>query len=288
MGDLFEYRLPVKLFIVIDPSGKLKCQTGFALETIIGLRHMYANLWRDLSAIMERDPAASNRLAAIFLYPSFQVMFAYRVAHGLWRIGFHFVARLIMQIARLLTGIEIHPAAKIGPGFFVDHGMGTVIGQTTEIGRDVTLYHDVTLGGVMPAIDSQKQRDAKRHPTLGDYVVVGAGAQILGPITISRCARVGGNSVVTRDVPEGATVVGVPARQMGKGDAKLSCEVSFMPYAVHSGLDSDPRERTIRALVDEVQRQRSTLSDLEKQLENLARPAAAKKEKQKSKPKLGS
>ena len=123
---------------------------------------MFANLCRDLSAIMERDPAASSRLAAIFLYPSFQVMVAYRLSHGLWSIGFHFVARLIMQIARILTGIEIHPAAKIGPGFFVDHGMGTVIGQTTEIGRDVTLYHDVTLGGVMPAIDSQKQRDAKR------------------------------------------------------------------------------------------------------------------------------
>ena len=121
---------------------------------------MYTNLWRDLSAIMERDPAASNRLAVIFLYPSFQVMVAYRVSHGLWCIGLHFIARLIMQIARVLTGIEIHPAAKIGPGFFVDHGMGTVIGQTAEIGRDVTLYHDVTLGGVMPT-DSQKQRDAK-------------------------------------------------------------------------------------------------------------------------------
>ena len=257
------------------------------MRTSIGFRHMFANLCRDLSAIMERDPAASSRLAAIFLYPSFQVMVAYRVSHGLWSIGFHFVARLIMQIARILTGIEIHPAAKIGPGFFVDHGMGTVIGQTTEIGRDVTLYHDVTLGGVMPAIDSQKQRDAKRHPTLGDYVIVGAGAQILGPITVSRCARIGGNSVVTKDVPEGATVVGVPARQMSKGDARPSDEASFMPYAVHSGLDSDPRERTIRALVDEMQSQRSALSNLEKQLGNLARPAAVRKEKQKSRPKSG-
>ena len=248
---------------------------------------MFANLCRDLSAIMERDPAASSRLAAIFLYPSFQVMVAYRVSHGLWRIGFHFVARLIMQIARILTGIEIHPAAKIGPGFFVDHGMGTVIGQTTEIGRDVTLYHDVTLGGVMPAIDSQKQRDAKRHPTLGDYVIVGAGAQILGPITVSRCARIGGNSVVTKDVPEGATVVGVPARQMSKGDASPSEEAGFMPYAVYSGLDSDPRERTIQALANEMQSQRSALSNLEKQLGNLARPAAVRKEKQKSRPNSG-
>jgi serine O-acetyltransferase len=186
-----------------------------------------------------------------------------------------------------LTGIEIHPAAKIGPGFFVDHGMGTVIGQTTEIGRDVTLYHDVTLGGVMPAIDSQKQRDAKRHPTLGDYVIVGAGAQILGPIMVSRFARIGGNSVVTKDVPEGATVVGVPARQMSKGNARPSDAASFMPYAVHSGLDSDPRERTIQTLVNEMQSQRSALNDLEKQLGNLGRPAAVRKEKQKSRPKSG-
>ena len=166
----------------------------------------------------------------MFLYPSFQVMVAYRLSHGLWCIGLHFIARLIMQIARILTGIEIHPAAKIGPGFFVDHGMGTVIGQTSEIGRDVTLYHDVTLGGVMPAIDSQKQRNAKRHPTLGDYVIIGAGAQILGPITVSRCARVGGNSVVTRDVPEGAT-----------GGLCGECVVSAFPDETGSCPDIPPQ-----------------------------------------------
>lgn len=246
---------------------------------------MYTNLYRDLEAIMERDPAASNRLAAIFLYPSFQVMVAYRISHGLWGIGLYFIARLLMQITRVLTGIEIHPAAKIGPGFFVDHGMGTVIGQTAEIGCDVTLYHDVTLGGVMPAIDSQKQRDSKRHPTLGDFVIVGAGAQILGPITVGRCARVGGNSVVTKDVPDGATVVGVPAREMNKIEEKPADESSFMPYAVHSGLDFDPREQTIRALVDEVQSQRGLLNDLEQQLGHLVGPVPVKKETHKAKPK---
>jgi serine O-acetyltransferase len=257
----------------------------YSTKAKTGLKYMFANLRRDLNAIMERDPAASNRLAAIFLYPSFQVMLAYRLSHILWQMRLRFIARLIMQIARVLTGIEIHPAAKIGSGFFVDHGMGTVIGETAEIGRDVTLYHDVTLGGVMPAVDSDKQRAAKRHPTLGDYVIVGAGAQILGPITVHRCARVGGNSVVTKDVPEAATVVGVPARQMSKTTTKAEADTSFMAYGVQSGIDLDPRERTIRALVNEVQSQRARLSDLEDRLASAAAPASPKKVPRKTKPK---
>ena len=238
---------------------------------------MFSNLRRDLNAIIERDPAASNRWAVVFLYPSFQVMLAYRFSHHIWNFGFKFIARLIMQLARILTGIEIHPAAKIGAGFFVDHGMGTVIGQTAEIGQDVTLYHDVTLGGVMPAVDTDKQRASKRHPTLADNVIVGAGAQILGPITVHRCARVGGNSVVTRDVPEGATVVGVPARQMTKGTAKSATTLNFSPYAVPDDRESDPRERTIAALVDEVQTQRARLVALEEQLATATMPVAASK-----------
>ena len=237
---------------------------------------MFVNLRCDLNAIVERDPAAGSRLAAMFLYPSFQVMVAYRLSHCLWHLGLKFIARLIMQIARALTGIEIHPAAKIGPGFFVDHGMGTVIGQTAEIGR------------VMPAVDSEKQRNAKRHPTLGDYVIVGAGAQILGPIVISRCARVGGNSVVTKDVPEGTTVVGVPARQLSKADIKSTDTSVFMPYAVQSSLDLDPRERTIRALVDEVQSQKMRLVDLEKSISGNAISKSEKKSTRKVKPKLAS
>ena len=239
---------------------------------------MFSNLCRDLNAVLERDPAASSRWAVVFLYPSFQVMLAYRFSHHIWNFGFEFIARLIMQLARILTGIEIHPAAKIGAGFFVDHGMGTVIGQTTEIGQDVTLYHDVTLGGVMPAVETDKQRASKRHPTLADNVIVGAGAQILGPITVHRCARVGGNSVVTRDVPEGATVVGVPARQMTKGAAKKSAKnLNFSPYAVPDDRESDPRERTIAALVDEVQSQRARLVALEEQLATATMSVAASK-----------
>jgi serine O-acetyltransferase len=257
----------------------------YSTKANIGLKHMFANLRRDLNAIMERDPAAINRLEAVFLYPSFQVMLFYRLSHILWQMRLRFIARLIMQIARVLTGIEIHPAAKIGCGFFVDHGMGTVIGETAEIGRDVTLYHDVTLGGVMPAVDSDKQREAKRHPTLGDYVIVGAGAQILGPITVYRGARVGGNSVVTKDVPEAATVVGVPARQMSKTTTRSDADTSFMAYGVQLGIDLDPRERTIRELVGEVRSQHARLSDLEDRLVNAAASATSKKAPRKTKPK---
>ena len=159
----------------------------------------------DLNAIMERDPAAQGVFAAIFLYPSFHVLLFHRIAHPLWRWHFKFIARAIMLFARWLTGIEIHPQAKIGAGLFIDHGMGVVIGQTATIGENVTLYHGVTLGGVNPAENTNSQRDVKRHPTVGDNVIIGAGAQILGPITIHKCARVGGNSVVTKDVGEGIT-----------------------------------------------------------------------------------
>lgn len=192
-----------------------------------------------------------------------------------------------MQLARILTGIEIHPAAKIGAGFFVDHGMGTVIGETAEIGRDVTLYHDVTLGGVMPAVDSDKQRAAKRHPTIGDCVIVGAGAQILGPITVHSFARVGGNSVVAKDVPEGATVVGVPARQLTKTTTPAAPTANFIAYAVPDDRESDPRERTIAALVDEVQSQRARIAALEEQLSSAAVSSAATKSTVKVTPRRG-
>jgi serine O-acetyltransferase len=224
---------------------------------------MFAKLNRDLKAIMTRDPAASNRFAAVILYPSFHVMVAYRLSNPLWKMGLRFVARWIMQIARWLTGIEIHPGATIGCGFFVDHGSGVVIGETAVIGNNVTLYQGVTLGGVLPAVDAESQRSIKRHPTLGDDVIVGSGAQILGNITVNRCARVGGNSVVTKDVPEGATVVGVPARQMTTKTPSKKVDDSFQPYAVHDMANADPRERIITALVDEVQSLRARLNDME-------------------------
>jgi len=227
---------------------------------------MFGKLNRDLNAILERDPAAGSKLAAIFLYPSFQVMFAYRIANPLWRMGIRFPARFIMQFARWFTGIEIHPGATIGCGFFVDHGSGVVIGETAVIGRNVTLYQGVTLGGVLPAVDSEAQRSVKRHPTLGDEVIVGSGAQILGDLVVQDGAKVGGNSVVTRDVPAGATVVGVPARQLTAKTGTTSETKSFAAYGVSNPEEVDPRAKTIDALVAEVQTLRARLNDLEDRL----------------------
>ena len=187
--------------------------------------------------------------------------------------------------ARDVAGVVRERAVEIGPGVLGDEGMGTVVGEAAAVGRGVRLYVDVTLGGVMPAVGSDDQREAKRHPAVGDIVIVGAGAQILGPITVHHCARVGGNSVVTKDVPEATTVVGVPARQMSKTTTKAEADTSFMAYGVQSGIDLDPRERTIRALVDEVQSQRARLSDLEDRLTSAAAPAAPKNVARKTKPK---
>ncbi len=219
---------------------------------------MFAKLRADLSAILERDPAAGGRFSAMLLYPSFHVMLAHRFAHPLWHAGLHTLSRLIMQATRWLTGIEIHPAAKIGEGFFADHGMGIVIGQTAVLGRNVTLYHGVTLGGVMPAVDAKAQRSVKRHPTLEDGVIVGAGAQILGPVTVGACARVGGNSVVTKDVGEGQTVVGIPAKPLKKRPA----DGHFEPYAVSHMPLEDSQARTLSVLFAE-------LESLRKQIEVL-------------------
>lgn len=227
---------------------------------------MFGKLNRDLNAIMERDPAASSKLSAMFLYPSFQVMLAYRIANPLWRMKAKFLSRFIMQFARWITNIEIHPGATIACGFFIDHGAGVVIGETAIIGRNVTLYQGVTLGGVLPAVDAAEQRSTKRHPTVEDDVIVGSGAQILGPITVRRGARVGGNSVVTKDVPEGATVVGVPARQVTAKKNVAKTDEGFQAYGVSNPSEIDPRERTIAALVDEVQSLRARLNDMEDRL----------------------
>ena len=206
------------------------------------------NFWKEIDSIIERDPAAGSRLGVIFLYPSFHVMFFYKIGNILWRYNLKFFARLIMHFARIFTGIEIHPAAKIGSNFFMDHGLGIVIGETTEIGENVTIYQGVTLGGIMPSVESDLQRNQKRHPTVGNNVIIGSGAQILGAINIGDDARIGANSVVSRDVPANVTVAGVPAREFARSAKKET----FKPYAV-SDSDADPREKALVSLLKKVE-----------------------------------
>ena len=214
---------------------------------------------KEIDTIIERDPAAESRLGVIFLYPSFHIMIFYKLANTLWRYNLRFIARLIMQIGRMLTGIEIHPAAKIGCNFFMDHGLGIVIGETTEIGENVTIYQGVTLGGVMPSIESESQRNQKRHPTIGNNVIIGSGAQILGPIKVGDYARIGANSVVSKNVPSNVTVAGVPAREFSKS-SKLE---KFKAYAVSTN-EIDQREKTLNLLIEKVK----TLEKKIKSLEN--------------------
>ena len=210
---------------------------------------LLAGLIDELRSIRQRDPAAGSLLGIFFLTPSVHVMLAYRLAHRLWHWRMRFLARLLMQLARWLTGIEIHPAAKIGKRFFVDHGMGVVIGETSEIGEDVTFYHGVTLGGLLPSVDSDGQRQKKRHPSIGNNVIVGAGAQILGAIEIGECARVGANSVVVRPVPPGITVAGIPAKAVGKKRASSS---DFQPYGTPVDMEKGLQDKDIKALADEI------------------------------------
>ena len=216
------------------------------------------NFFKEIDSIIERDPAAGSRLGVIFLYPSFHVMFFYKIGNILWRYNLKFLARLIMHFARIFTGIEIHPAAKIGSNFFMDHGLGIVIGETTEIGENVTIYQGVTLGGIMPSVESDLQRNQKRHPTVGNNVIIGSGAQILGAINIGDDARVGANSVVSRDVPANITVAGVPAREF----ARWAKKETFKPYAV-SDSDADPREKALVSLLKKVENLEKKIKKIE-------------------------
>ena len=174
---------------------------------------MFTTTRRDIHAALERDPAARSRLEIALCYPGFWAVCGYRLSHRLWQAHFKMLARLFSTWLRFSTGIEIHPAAEIGPGLFIDHGAGVVIGETTKIGENATLYQGVTLGGT-------NTKHGKRHPTLGDCVVVGAGAKVLGAITIGDCSRIGANAVVVKDVPAGSVVVGVPGEIIAHGRSK--------------------------------------------------------------------
>jgi serine O-acetyltransferase len=180
-----------------------------AVRPIRGLRNYFNMINRDISSVLERDPAARTRLEVFLVYSGLHAIWVQRISHWMWKHGLKFFARWLSQVTRWLTGVEIHPGAVIGPGFFIDHGMGVVIGETAEIGSDVTLYHGVTLGGT-------SLEKGKRHPTLGDRVVVGAGAKILGAITIGEDSRIGANAVVVRSVPPNSVVVGVPGQVVAR------------------------------------------------------------------------
>ena len=188
-----------------------------------------------LQSIINRDPAARSKLSVILTYPGVKAVFFHRIANFFCTAKFGLLARIISQFSRFLTGIEIHPKANIGKNLFIDHGMGVVIGETSDIGNNVTIYHNVTLGGISPSINSADQRNTKRHPTLMDNVVVGAGAQILGPITIGNNSKIGSNAVVTNDVPENAIMVGIPARNIGVSGKE------FTPYAVTDEVKKEKR-----------------------------------------------
>ena len=183
-----------------------------------------------LQSIIDRDPAAKSKLSVILTYPGVKAVFFHQIAHFFCVAKFDLIARIISQFSRFLTGIEIHPKAKIGKNLFIDHGMGVVIGETSEIGDNVTIYHMVTLGGISPSIDSNEQRNVKRHPTLKNNVVVGSGAQVLGPVTVGENAKIGANAVVIKNVPENAIMVGIPAKNLNKDKSKT--DTSFKPYGV--------------------------------------------------------
>ncbi len=220
---------------------------------------MFSTLKEDFKVVFERDPAVRGKLEICFCYPGFHAVLMHRAAHALWRRKFYFVGRLISHISRFLTGIEIHPGAKIGKGFFIDHGMGVVIGETAEIGENCTLYHGVTLGGTSWAKE-------KRHPTLGNNVVVGSGAKILGPFTVGDNSKIGSNSVVVKEVPPNSTVVGVPGRIVlsdgGKPESRADLEHGRLP---------DPEAKAISCLFDQ-------LRALEEKVNRLSSEKSAKAE----------
>lgn len=229
---------------------------------------MFKRLRSDINCVFERDPAARNTFEVLTTYPGLHAIIWYRIAHWFWLKNLKWIARFISTLARWLTGVEIHPACRIGDRLFIDHGMGVVIGETAEIGDDCTLYHGVTLGGTT-------WQKGKRHPTLGDRVVVGAGAKILGPIYVGDDARVGSNAVVIKEVPEGRTVVGIPGRvveqkepEERKRRAKMAEKIGFDAYGVKEGLD-DPIERTIYNLLGHIQAQDEKLEALAEEVRRI-------------------
>ncbi|HVJ40671.1 MAG TPA: serine O-acetyltransferase [Dongiaceae bacterium] len=224
---------------------------------------IFKRLAAELDSIIARDPAARSRLEVALTYPGFHAVLAHRLANLCWRNGLKILGRVVSQTARWLTGIEIHPGAQIGRRLFIDHGMGTVIGEMAIVGDDVTLYQGVTLGGILPSVNSAAQVGVKRHPTVESGAIIGAGAQVLGNITVGVGARVGAASVVLKDVPSGAAVVGNPGRVvMPKG----SCN-EFNAYGIPTRDLPDPTARAIEGLLDQVSSMQARITAMESEIE---------------------
>jgi len=217
---------------------------------------MFNVLKEDIRTTFERDPAARSVWEIFFFYPGFHAILLHRLAHGLWLRRFNWTGRAISHFSRALTGIEMHPGANLGRRFFIDHGMGVVIGETAEIGDDVTLYHQVTLGGT-------STRKEKRHPTIGDHVTIGAGAKILGPVKIGHHSKIGAGSVVVRDVPPYSTVVGVPGRVVGRSPDECGEDIDL-----EHGRLPDPECIALKALCDKVEQLESEIDSLKKKLDS--------------------
>lgn len=215
------------------------------------------NLRDEIDATLARDPAARSRLEVVLCYPGFHALLYHRLAHFLWLRGWLLAGRFVSHVGRVLTGIEIHPGARIGRRVFIDHGMGVVIGETAEVGDDVTLYQGVTLGG------TSLTRGAKRHPTLGNGVIVGSHAQILGPFRVGDGARIGAQALVQSEVSDGARMVGIRARPLGARPAQPAAEPVFQPYGVCEDIP-DPIARALNGLLDEVTSLRARVAELEK------------------------
>jgi len=228
---------------------------------------IFKRIQEDIDAILERDPAARSRLEVWLCYSGLHALMVYRVAHALWRRGWFLGARMVSQLGRLLTGVEIHPGAKIGRRLVIDHGHGLVISETSEIGEDVTLYHGVTLGGIAPSVDSHNQKNIKRHPTLQDEVIVGSGAQILGPVVVGKGARVGANAVVTKDVPAGVTATGVPAHVVMPKDRSQAGQ--FWAYGTPSDGCPDPVLASVEGLRGQVSVLLERIEELEARLQDV-------------------
>ena len=229
---------------------------------------MFKNIREDIASVFDRDPAARTTWEVITCYPGFHALRIHRLAHGLWQMNLCWLGRWVSNIGRWLTGIEIHPGATIGRRFFIDHGMGVVIGETAEIGDDVTLYHGVTLGGT-------SWNKGKRHPTLRNGVVIGAGAKVLGPIVVGEGAKIGSNAVVVKDVPPGATAVGIPARiivdEQDKTREEKAAQLGFSAYAVTAKAEDDPLAKALQGLLDHSMEQDRRVEHLNEEIDALKR-----------------